>query len=176
MCLQCILIRFTPSLILFLHLLPHLRMISIGFIVLFSYVYTVHWPYLPSFNLFLFPSSTGFHPWTGPVLPSCPSFFKVHIDFSSGFHLDIAHMYILYSNQINPLYHLLFLYHPASLLFNSFQCILFFCFFSFFFYYSYVHTRLGSFPPPAPTPSLITHSAPSLSPLNTQQKLFCPYF
>jgi hypothetical protein len=37
-------------------------------------------------------------------------------------------------------------------------------FFSFFFYYSYVHTRLGSFLPPAPTPSLTTHSAPSLSP------------
>jgi hypothetical protein len=33
----------------------------------------------------------------------------------------------------------------------------------FFFYYSYVHTRLGSFLPPAPTPSLTTHSAPSLS-------------
>jgi hypothetical protein len=46
----------------------------------------------------------------------------------------------------------------------------------FFFYYSYVHTRLGSFLPPAPTPSLSTHSAPSLSPPNTQQKLFCPYF
>jgi hypothetical protein len=36
--------------------------------------------------------------------------------------------------------------------------------FIFFFYYSYVHTRLGSFLPPAPTPSLSTHSAPSLSP------------
>jgi hypothetical protein len=34
----------------------------------------------------------------------------------------------------------------------------------FFFYYSYVHTKLGSFHPPAPTPSLTTHSAPSLSP------------
>jgi hypothetical protein len=32
----------------------------------------------------------------------------------------------------------------------------------FFFYYSYVHTRLGSFLPPAPTPSLTTHSTPSL--------------
>jgi hypothetical protein len=32
------------------------------------------------------------------------------------------------------------------------------------FYYSYVHTRLGSFLPPDPTPSLTTHSAPSLSP------------
>jgi hypothetical protein len=32
------------------------------------------------------------------------------------------------------------------------------------FYYSYVHTRLGSFLPPAPTPSLTTHFAPSLSP------------
>jgi hypothetical protein len=40
-----------------------------------------------------------------------------------------------------------------------------------------VHTRLGSFLPPAPTPSLTTHSTPSLSPhpLNTQQELFCPY-
>jgi hypothetical protein len=37
-------------------------------------------------------------------------------------------------------------------------------FFSFFFYYSYVHTRLGSFLPPAPTPSLTTHSTPSRSP------------
>jgi hypothetical protein len=33
-----------------------------------------------------------------------------------------------------------------------------------FFFYSYVHTRLGSFLPPAPTPSLTTHKAPSLSP------------
>jgi hypothetical protein len=31
------------------------------------------------------------------------------------------------------------------------------------FYYSYVHTMLGSFLPHAPTPSLTTHSAPSLS-------------
>jgi hypothetical protein len=36
--------------------------------------------------------------------------------------------------------------------------------YSFFFFYSYVHTRLGSFLPPAPTPSLTTHSTPSLSP------------
>jgi hypothetical protein len=59
---------------------------------------------------------------------------------------------------------------------NSHSVIFFF--FSFFFYYSYVHTRLGSFLPPPPTPSLTTHSTPSLSPhpLNTQQKLFCPYF
>jgi hypothetical protein len=30
-----------------------------------------------------------------------------------------------------------------------------------FFFYSYVHTRLGSFLPSAPTPSLTTHSSPS---------------
>jgi hypothetical protein len=34
----------------------------------------------------------------------------------------------------------------------------------FLFYYSYVHTRLGTFLPPDPTPSLTTHSAPSLFP------------
>jgi hypothetical protein len=55
---------------------------------------------------------------------------------------------------------------------------LLFCYFVLLFYCSYVHTRLGSFLPPASIPSLTTHSAPSLSrpPLNTQQKLFCPYF
>jgi hypothetical protein len=47
-------------------------------------------------------------------------------------------------------------------------------FFSFFFYYSYVHTRLGSFLSPAPTPPRTTHSAPSISPpLNTQQVFKC---
>jgi hypothetical protein len=39
-----------------------------------------------------------------------------------------------------------------------------FLFFLILFYYSYVHTRLGSFLPPASTPSLTTHSIPSLSP------------
>jgi hypothetical protein len=37
--------------------------------------------------------------------------------------------------------------------------VFFFVLFCFFFYYSYVHTRLGSILPPAPTPSLTTHSA-----------------
>jgi hypothetical protein len=38
----------------------------------------------------------------------------------------------------------------------------------FYYYYSYVHTRLGSFLSPAPAPSLTTHSAPSLFPLPPQ--------
>jgi hypothetical protein len=45
--------------------------------------------------------------------------------------------------------------------FNFF--VLFLLYFFKFFNYSYVHTMLGSFLPPAPTPSLTTHSAPSLS-------------
>jgi hypothetical protein len=40
MCLQCILIRFTSSIILPYRVFTHLRTISIGFIVLFSYMYT----------------------------------------------------------------------------------------------------------------------------------------
>jgi hypothetical protein len=39
-----------------------------------------------------------------------------------GYH-GISHMYVLYVNQINPLYYLLFLYHPTHLLVNNFQCI-----------------------------------------------------
>jgi hypothetical protein len=43
-------------------------------------------------------------------------------------------------------------------------CLTGFSILFFFFYYSYVHTMLGSFLPHALTPSLTTHSAPSLSP------------
>jgi hypothetical protein len=45
------------------------------------------------------------------------------------------------------------------------------------FYYSYVHTRLGSFlppPPPLPLPPTLPPPAPPY-PLDTRQKLFCPY-
>jgi hypothetical protein len=55
-----------------------------------------------------------------------------------------------------PGYELLFLVHLTA----SVPAIIFFV----LFYYSYVHTRLRSFLPLAPTPSLTTHSAPSLSP------------
>jgi hypothetical protein len=41
---------------------------------------------------------------------------------------------------------------------------LFIYFYFLLFSYSYVHTRLGSFHLPAPTPSLTTHSIPSLCP------------
>jgi hypothetical protein len=54
-------------------------------------------------------SPTGTHLWTGPVLPSCSSFFKVSIDCSRGFHLDISDMYVSYFNQINSLYYSLFI-------------------------------------------------------------------
>jgi hypothetical protein len=58
------------------------------------------------------------------------------------------------------------------------QCCICTTFFFFSFYYSYVHTRLGSFLPPAPTPSLTTHSAPSLSPSPPQYpaETILPFF
>jgi hypothetical protein len=46
------------------------------------------------------------------------------------------------------------------LIYFLFVIYLFIC----LFYYSYVHTRLWSFLPPDPTPSLTTHPTPSLSP------------
>jgi hypothetical protein len=52
----------------------------------------------------------------------------------------------------------------------------YFYFFSFFFYYSYVHTRLSSVLPPAPTPSLTTHSAPSLSTPQYPAETILPLF
>jgi hypothetical protein len=47
---------------------------------------------------------------------------------------------------------------------------------SFFFYYLYMHTRLGSFLPPAPTPSLTTHSAPPLPPPQYPAETILPLF
>jgi hypothetical protein len=50
-------------------------------------------------------------------------------------------------------------------------------FFFLLFYYSYVHTRLGSFLPPCPHPLPYHPLHPLLlpHPLDTQQKLSCPY-
>jgi hypothetical protein len=50
---------------------------------------------------------------TGPLLPSCPSFFKV-VYWLRKFHLDISHMYVLYFNEINPLYDLTVSLSPCS--------------------------------------------------------------
>jgi hypothetical protein len=46
--------------------------------------------------------------------------------------------------------------------------LLLFSFLFLLFYYSYVHTRLGSFLPPSPTHSFTTHSTPSLFPTPPQ--------
>jgi hypothetical protein len=66
---------------------------------------------------------TGTHLWTGPVSPSCPSFFKCVLTVQGGFTL-VFHTYVHHSfNQINPLFYLLFLYHPAPLLFNTLSAL-----------------------------------------------------
>jgi hypothetical protein len=49
-----------------------------------------------------------------------PPFIFKCILIVQGFRLGISHMCILSFNQINPLYHLLFLYCLDPLLFNSF--------------------------------------------------------
>jgi hypothetical protein len=72
------------------------------------------------------------NPHTEPVKYVIPSFFKVHIDCSMEFHRGVSRIYTSYCNQINSLYYLLLLHHPALPLFNSFQCILL----------CYLHTQL----------------------------------
>uniref|UniRef100_A0A8C0W2W9 CTNNB1 binding N-teminal domain-containing protein n=1 Tax=Castor canadensis TaxID=51338 RepID=A0A8C0W2W9_CASCN len=64
-------------------------------------------------------------------------------------------------------------YSLMKVIFQFLSCLS--LFYSFFlFYYHMCIQGLGHFSPPAPTPTLTTHSAPSFSPhpLNTQQKLF----
>jgi hypothetical protein len=48
----------------------------------------------------------------------------VYVDYSRGFRLDISHMYVVSSDQINPHYYLLFLYRAVPLIFNINQLFL----------------------------------------------------
>jgi hypothetical protein len=60
MCLKCILVGFTPSIVLLL--LPYsLRIISTGFILLFSYVYTKYIHHITLIPPFFVPIDT--HLW-----------------------------------------------------------------------------------------------------------------
>jgi hypothetical protein len=81
-------------------------------------------------------------------------------------HTYLAGMRPCVQNPVLPKNIKIELFHRCFYAYPS-RSIIFYLFL--LFYYSYVHTRLGSFLPPAPTPSLSPH------PLNTQQKLFCPY-
>jgi hypothetical protein len=72
----------------------------------FTHIYNVPGPYLlPLQPLCLSPSPTGTHPWTGLVLPSCLSLFKVYFDCSRRGSPGISHMHMLYYSQISPLYY-----------------------------------------------------------------------
>jgi hypothetical protein len=122
MCLQCILIRFTPS-IIFPH--PHFYLFLEQFqqvhCSIFMPLCKVHLPYSPTFTLsIMLPLPTGTYPQTRPVLLSCPSFFNVYIDWSRGVAL-IFHTCTSYLNRINLFHYLLLLYLPGPLLFNSLQ-------------------------------------------------------
>jgi hypothetical protein len=109
--LQCILIRFTPSISL---PCPPLLLLTIsaGFMVLFSCKYTkyidqIHPPSPSLFTLALPlvhppPSNT-------PVLYSWPSFLKCILIAQRSFCPHISHMNILYFNHSNLLFDSLFL-------------------------------------------------------------------
>jgi hypothetical protein len=113
-----------PSIIL---LSPHLRTISTGFIVLFSYTYTkyIHYIHLP-YLLSLYPSPTRISP-PGPISLSCSSFLNCILIAQKGncilICLAISHMYTMYLNPISPLYYLLSLY-PLTTKFYLFFYIL----------------------------------------------------
>jgi hypothetical protein len=96
----------------------------------------------------------------------------------------IPHILTTYLQQLSESCHICFDYHFSIFFYfsksksTSLVILFIYLFYFLLFYYSYVHTRLGSFLPPAPTPSLTTHSAPSLSPLPPQYpaETILPYF
>jgi hypothetical protein len=120
-------LRFTPSIILPHHLLPpFFRTISAGFILLFSYMNTKyiyhihtlsHFPYVHSSLMVSTSRKDLFY-------PTVLHFFKIYIDSPGGFCLGTSDLYISCFNQINPPRHnLVFLYHHASITFNSYSAI-----------------------------------------------------
>jgi hypothetical protein len=120
MCLQCILIRFTSSIIL-----PHPSSLlhTTVFFVLFSYTYAKYIYHIYPFTLSVYPLPSL---WYSPSEKTCFIFlsFILYVDiltvqevFTS--HTCTSHMYILSFNQITPLYYLLFLYCPTPLVLNA---------------------------------------------------------
>jgi hypothetical protein len=82
-CLQCTLVSFILTTILPHSPLPYLKLFQCR---IFKHIYKVCGPYSPSFTLFIHPPPSP-RPLllTGPVLYSCPSFFKHMFIFQRGF-------------------------------------------------------------------------------------------
>jgi hypothetical protein len=119
---QYVLVRFL------LPFSPLLRTISTDFILLFSYKNTKdihhihpHSPFPMPSLLSLVPPTLGKELLYPPVLQFLRS---LYIDNPMEFCFAFSDMYISCFNQINSPHYLLFLYHPAPLLFNNLQCIM----------------------------------------------------
>jgi hypothetical protein len=127
-------IRFTLAIIL-----PHPSLLKQFQQVSLFYYHTCIQPTLTIFTL-LHPL-TGTYPSTRPVLSSYPSFFNVCVDCSRGFCHSISQCIycILYINQINLLYDLLFIIAPLpyySTNFSAFSYAIFIHRCNVFWYYS----------------------------------------
>jgi hypothetical protein len=115
MCLNYILIKFTPSIVLPPHSLPVLRTISTGFIILFPHInakYIHHilpllpFPYAQPLLLIPTPRQDLFY-------LSAFHFFKVYIDSSWRFCFHISDLYISCFNQCK---------HPSLLTLSISSC------------------------------------------------------
>jgi hypothetical protein len=124
MCLQCILVSFTPPLFSFIP--PPLFLEQFWQVSLFYFrtwiqnTFTI-FAFLHSFFM---PSPLSLVPTPRQDLFYLPAlhFLKVYIDSSRVFHLGISDMHLSCFNQINsPIVY--FLYCPVPLLFNTLQCI-----------------------------------------------------
>jgi hypothetical protein len=105
MCLQCILIRFSCSIILPYSPTPLLRTISIGFLVLFSYIYT---KYLTIITL-LHPLHLPSPPLNRPCFTFLFFIFKCILIVQRGFALVFHTCIYCTLLRLTPLYYLLFI-------------------------------------------------------------------
>jgi hypothetical protein len=100
-------------------------MISIGFIILFSYtnIRYIHYINPPSHFPYALLLSLVPIPRKDLVYLSALHFFKVYIDSPWKLHFGVSGMYRLLFNQMNPPYYLLCLFRPAPLLFTAYSAL-----------------------------------------------------
>jgi hypothetical protein len=117
--LEYISIRFTPCIILPHTLSPLLRTITVGFIILFSYMNKKHIHHVHPHSPFLMPSPLSLVPNPGKDLFIFLFFIflSAHCQLKGGLPWDFRHVYCALLRL--SLHYLLFVYHHAFLLFKN---------------------------------------------------------
>jgi hypothetical protein len=143
MCLQYILIRFTPPSFFLIPCPLSQNHFSKFHCSIFIYECKIHPPYLPS--LFILPFLLVPIPRQDPFYLPILHFFKCILTIQGGIAL-VFQMCLSNFNQINLLYYFLFFYFPVPLLFKNLQCIVILSSYTDTLHFNIIYSLSFSFP------------------------------